>query len=54
MKAKGYPTAFFDMYSVTKELGAYFPDNLHPNELGHTLIAQELAKALEALIHGND
>lgn len=52
MNEKGYKTSFFDMYSVTKDLQDYYPDNLHPDEDGHTVMAEELANALSELIDG--
>lgn len=51
MNDKGYKTSFFDMYSVTQSLAAYYPDNLHPDDDGHTVMAEELAKAINLLIN---
>ena len=50
MNEKGYKTSFFDMYSVTLPLAAYYPDNLHPDDDGHAVMAQELAKAIQLLL----
>ena len=46
----GYPTTFYDMYSVTKTMSAYFPDQLHPNDMGHLKMAQAFAEYLQTLI----
>ena len=46
----GYPTTFYDMYTVTKTMKAYFPDNLHPNDMGHLKMAQAFAEYLQTLV----
>lgn len=46
----GYPTTFFDMYSVTKTMRAYYPDSLHPNDMGHLKMAEAFAEYLQTLI----
>ena len=46
----GYPTTFFDMYSVTKNMSAYYPDQLHPNDMGHLKMAEAFAEYLQTLI----
>ncbi len=46
----GYPTTFFDMYSVTKTLRLYFPDQVHPNDMGHLKMAEAFAEYLQTLI----
>ena len=50
LAAKGYKTSFFDMQSVTKNLSAYYPDQLHPDENGHTIMAEALQKTLAEII----
>ena len=52
MNAKGYKTAFFDMHTVTENLEADYPDLLHPNDAGHTVMAEKLAPALAEIIAG--
>ena len=47
---QGYPTTFFDMNSVTASMKDYFPDELHPNNTGHMLMAKAVAKSLEAFV----
>ena len=44
---------FFDMYSVTKPLEEYFPDQLHPNKDAHLIMAQALCELIERLMIGN-
>ena len=51
MNDLGYPTTFFDMNAVTKTMRAYFPDKLHPNNMGHMLMAEAFAEALMAVIN---
>lgn len=46
----GYPTTFYDMFSVTKTMSAYYPDQLHPNDMGHLKMAQAFAEYLQTLI----
>ncbi len=46
----GYPTTFFDMYSVTKTMRLYYPDSLHPNDMGHLKMAEAFAEYLQTLI----
>ena len=46
----GYPTTFYDMYSVTKTMSAYYPDQLHPNDMGHLKMAEAFAEYLQTLI----
>ena len=50
MNAKGYKTSFFDMHTVTEGLEAYYPDQLHPNDDGHSVMAEALAPTLASLI----
>ena len=52
---KGYTCAFFDMYTFTdRELTkTMFPDNLHPNDPGHTLMAEKLATVIPQVFEGN-
>ena len=46
----GYPTTFFDTYTATKTLRSYFPDSLHPNDMGHLKMAEAFAEYLQTLI----
>ena len=46
----GYPTTFYDTYTATKTLRSYFPDSLHPNDMGHLKMAQAFAEYLQTLI----
>jgi len=46
----GYPTTFFDMYSVTKTMRFDYPDSLHPNNKGHLKMAEAFAEYLQTLI----
>ena len=46
----GYPTTFFDMYTVTKTMKAYFPDLVHPNDMGHLKMAEKFAEYLHTLV----
>jgi len=46
----GYPTTFYDMYSVTKTMRLYFPDQVHPNDMGHLKMAEAFAEYLQTLI----
>ncbi|MBR6769505.1 MAG: hypothetical protein IKM34_08485, partial [Clostridia bacterium] len=46
----GYPTTFFDTYAATKTLRSYFPDSLHPNDMGHLKMAEAFAEYLQTLI----
>lgn len=52
LAAKGFKTAFFDMQAVTKNLSAHYPDQLHPDQNGHTIMAEALQKTLAELIKG--
>ncbi|MBQ7364622.1 MAG: SGNH/GDSL hydrolase family protein [Clostridia bacterium] len=47
-EAMGIKSSFFDMYTFTKEkVGAVnFPDQLHPNDTGHAMMAEELSTLL--------
>lgn len=49
-EAMGVKSRFFDMYTFTKEeVGkANFPDQLHPNDRGHILMAEKLSTLLTA------
>ena len=49
-KEAGYPTTFFDMYSVTQTMRDYFPDSVHPNDMGHMKMAEQFAAYLQTLI----
>ncbi|MBQ4121360.1 MAG: hypothetical protein IJD35_05030 [Clostridia bacterium] len=46
----GYPTTFYDTYSATKTLRSYFPDTLHPNDMGHLKMAEAFAEYLQTLV----
>ncbi len=46
----GYPTTFYDTYTATKGLRTYFPDQVHPNDMGHLKMAQAFAEYLQTLI----
>ena len=46
----GYPTTFYDTYSATKTLRSYFPDSLHPNDMGHLKMAEAFAEYLQTLV----
>lgn len=54
-EAMGIKTSFFDMYSFTEEkVGkGNFPDQLHPNDTGHALMAEELSGVLQKLEDGS-
>ncbi|MBQ7324214.1 MAG: SGNH/GDSL hydrolase family protein [Clostridia bacterium] len=54
-EAMGIKTSFYDMYSFTEEkVGkSNFPDQLHPNDTGHALMAQELSGVLQKLEEGS-
>ncbi len=53
-EALGVKSSFFDMYTFTKEQvgSANFPDQLHPNDTGHSLMAEKLSTVLEQLVAG--
>ncbi len=55
LEALGVQSSFFDMYTFTKEKvgSANFPDQLHPNDTGHSLMAEELSTVLEQLEDGS-
>ena len=46
----GFPTTFFDMYSVTAGHSEWFPDQLHPNDAGHKAMAKAWAESLQETI----
>ena len=46
----GFPTTFYDMYSVTAGHPEWFPDKLHPNDLGHKEMAKAWAVSLQEKI----
>ena len=46
----GYPTTFYDTFNDTKGFSAYFPDSLHPNDMGHLKMAQAFAVYLQTLL----
>ena len=46
----GYPTTFYDTYTDTKDLRSYFPDSLHPNDMGHLKMAEAFSAYLQTLI----
>jgi len=50
LNEQGYPTEFFDMHTVTATMKDYFPDELHPNNTGHKLMAEAFSKALKPMI----
>lgn len=49
---KGYDTTFFDMHTFTSEnLGkACFPDDLHPNDKGYSIIAKRMSEVIPAIL----
>ena len=51
MNDAGYPTTFFDMYTVTKTMRAQYPDSLHPNDQGHMMMAEAFAEGLLKVIY---
>ncbi len=46
----GYPTTFYDTFTATKNLRSYFPDSLHPNDMGHLKMAEAFSEYLQTLI----
>lgn len=50
MNEKGYKTSFFDMYAVTASLRSHYPDLLHPNADGHTVMAEKLAEEMAVIV----
>jgi len=50
VNAAGYPTTFFDTYTATKTMRTYFPDQVHPNDMGHLKMAEAFAEYLQTLI----
>ena len=46
----GYPTTYFDMFTATANMSAYFPDQLHPNDEGYMIMAQKFAEGLQPII----
>lgn len=50
LSQKGYDVSFYDMYSATKNLSDYFPDELHPDSDGTMIIAKDFSRWLNAYI----
>lgn len=50
MNEAGFKTEFFDMYTPTRQMREYFPDTLHPNDMGHMKMAEVFSKALAEII----
>jgi len=48
LKDEGYDAGYYDMHKFTSEVltNACFPDNLHPNDKGYSLMGEELAKVV--------
>ena len=48
LKNKGYDMlGFLDVAEITKDLGLYFSDGLHPNDPGHKMMAEAIAEYLQ-------
>ena len=50
LNAAGYATTFFDMFSATIKMGEYFPDDLHPDDMGHMKMGEAFAQGLLPVI----
>lgn len=41
---RGYPV--IDLHEITKNKSALFPDGIHPNSKGYTMIAEVMSKVI--------
>ncbi len=54
LKTKGYDTEFFDMYTFTDKNVTVknYPDKLHPNDKGYSIIGEKLSTVVPAVWQG--
>jgi lysophospholipase L1-like esterase len=53
LKNKGYDMlGFLDVAAITKDMGLYFSDGLHPSDPGHKMMAEKIAEYLQGELLG--